>query len=194
MQWKLLAGTRARHAPPVTLPVPLFRPPNNIAAVQLSRGAHESRRTRRKKRLLPWVSSSSSSLQPLRIPLLANNRGEVEQPIWFNLGEVFVLMEVSRCLDGVDERNGGRFAEIIALKMDGDEAKESAMDGLASETASRIPDVSKKQPKRKRTLVDEEVASAGLQGEIDALFDYYKEVSGGWSCEMASQSLSLAAL
>jgi hypothetical protein len=27
--------------------------------------------------------------------------------IWFNLGEVFVLMEVSRCLDGVDERNGG---------------------------------------------------------------------------------------
>ncbi len=79
MQWKLLAGTRARHAPPVTLPVPLFRPPNNIAAVQLSRGAHESRRTRRKKRLLPWVSSSSSSLQPLRIPLLANNRGEVEQ-------------------------------------------------------------------------------------------------------------------
>uniref|UniRef100_A0A0E0Q6J4 Chromatin assembly factor 1 subunit p150 C-terminal domain-containing protein n=1 Tax=Oryza rufipogon TaxID=4529 RepID=A0A0E0Q6J4_ORYRU len=64
------------------------------------------------------------------------------------------------------------------MEMDGDEAKESAMDGLASETASRIPDVSKKQPKRKRTLVDEEVASAGLQGEIDALFDYYKEVSG----------------
>lgn len=26
--------------------------------------------------------------------------------------------------------------------------------------------------------MDEEVASAGLQGEIDALFDYYKEVSG----------------
>uniref|UniRef100_A0A0E0EA25 Chromatin assembly factor 1 subunit p150 C-terminal domain-containing protein n=1 Tax=Oryza meridionalis TaxID=40149 RepID=A0A0E0EA25_9ORYZ len=72
----------------------------------------------------------------------------------------------------------GRFAEIIALKMDGDEAKESAMDGLTSETASRIPDVSKKQPKRKRALVDEEVASAGLQGEIDELFDYYKEVSG----------------
>uniref|UniRef100_A0A0E0LJ89 Chromatin assembly factor 1 subunit p150 C-terminal domain-containing protein n=1 Tax=Oryza punctata TaxID=4537 RepID=A0A0E0LJ89_ORYPU len=64
------------------------------------------------------------------------------------------------------------------FQMDGDEAKESAMDGLASETASRIPYVSKKQPKRKRALVDEEVASAGLQGEIDALFDYYKEVSG----------------
>uniref|UniRef100_J3MJY3 Chromatin assembly factor 1 subunit p150 C-terminal domain-containing protein n=1 Tax=Oryza brachyantha TaxID=4533 RepID=J3MJY3_ORYBR len=71
--------------------------------------------------------------------------------------------------------------------MDADEAKETATDGAASETVSMTLDVPsvhepmqriKKQPKRKRALVDEEASSAGFQGEIGALFDYYKEVSG----------------
>lgn len=76
--------------------------------------------------------------------------------------------------------------------MDGGQAKESTVDGEAGAAGSMILDAScaheskqrtKKQQKRKRTsteldLVDKEAASAEWQREIDALFDYYKEVSG----------------
>jgi chromatin assembly factor 1 subunit A len=61
--------------------------------------------------------------------------------------------------------------------MDGDKAKESAPD-----CASGAAEPTKKQ-KRKRAyaeldVVDKESASAEWQREIDALYEYYKEVSG----------------
>ncbi|CAN6171637.1 unnamed protein product [Urochloa humidicola] len=77
--------------------------------------------------------------------------------------------------------------------MDDDEAKESGSDYCASGAASAMClDVScehestqpaKKQQKRKRAssgldIVDKESASAELQQEIDASYEYYKEVSG----------------
>jgi chromatin assembly factor 1 subunit A len=62
--------------------------------------------------------------------------------------------------------------------MDGDKAKESA-----SDCASGAVEPTKKQEKRKRAyaeldVVDKESASAEWQREIDALYEYYKEVSG----------------
>ena len=62
--------------------------------------------------------------------------------------------------------------------MDGDKAKESA-----SDCVSGAAEPTTKQEKRKRAsaelgVVDEESASAEWQREIDALYEYYKEVSG----------------
>uniref|UniRef100_K3ZQS0 Chromatin assembly factor 1 subunit FSM n=1 Tax=Setaria italica TaxID=4555 RepID=K3ZQS0_SETIT len=76
--------------------------------------------------------------------------------------------------------------------MDGDEAKESAPDFASVAVSAMCLDVScehestqpaRKQQKRKRAsseldIVDKESASAEWQQEIDALYEYYKEVSG----------------
>ena len=63
--------------------------------------------------------------------------------------------------------------------MDGDKAKESAPDCASSGAA----EPTKKQEKRKRAsaelgVVDKESASAEWRREIDALYEYYKKVSG----------------
>ncbi|CAN6213720.1 unnamed protein product [Urochloa humidicola] len=77
--------------------------------------------------------------------------------------------------------------------MDDDEAKESGSDCCVSGAASAMcldascehesTQPAKKQHKRKRAssgldIADEESASAECQQEIDALYEYYKEVSG----------------
>ena len=76
--------------------------------------------------------------------------------------------------------------------MDGDEAKESALDCASSAATAMCPDAScehestesaMKQQKRKKAfsevdVVDKESVSAEWQRELDALYEYYKEVSG----------------
>ncbi|RLN33879.1 chromatin assembly factor 1 subunit FSM-like [Panicum miliaceum] len=76
--------------------------------------------------------------------------------------------------------------------MDGDEAKESALDCAPNAATAMCPDAScehesaqsaKKQQKRKRAsseldIVDKESSSAEWRRELDALYEYYKEVSG----------------
>jgi chromatin assembly factor 1 subunit A len=71
--------------------------------------------------------------------------------------------------------------------MDGDKAK-----GSAPDRASGVAEPTKKQEKRKRAsaelgVVDKESASAEWQREIDALYEYYKEVSG---CQLNPEELS----
>ena len=76
--------------------------------------------------------------------------------------------------------------------MDGDEAKESALDCASSAATAMCLDASceyestqsaKKLQKRKRAfsvldIVDKQSVSAEWQRELDALYEYYKEVSG----------------
>ncbi|CAD6220914.1 unnamed protein product [Miscanthus lutarioriparius] len=94
------------------------------------------------------------------------NRSDEGHEVWQEKGEIAVIM-------GESDR-----ARHRGFLMDGDKAKESTPD-----CASSAAEPNKKQEKRKRAyaelaVVVKESASAEWQREIDALYGYYKEVSG----------------